>query len=841
MAYAYVKTIYAGTNVITLPFSYLSTDDVYLWVNDVLRPQSEITWTSPSIVTITTAGLTAGDVLLIARSTNIASMDVVYSNDTQLTKVNLNNANTQLLYLNQETRDFTILANSVISEEVEAQVAIAEAAASNAADSAAAALVSETNAAASAESISMPSIFEYIKTVDGSGSGLDADTLDGYHLTDIDTYLATFFTPLSHVSTTTAHSSTSANAASRIVQRDSSGNFSAGIIDSKIRMAETTPKYVEGGNYPFVASKRGSMISVISNDLDEYQGNCLYYLPEDPDNTLSVSGGVTESSAKNAFKVGDTYTTLTNSSGDVVITLLASIASDTDVSSIRGYIQNHKYIEGTIKYEVLTALDAWVTVLNTAVDLENYEYVFTPAFTSAGVTYPSDFPLKGVRVTFSGLVTATSYLRQIGVHRGSGRYSKSWVDKGGDSVYGDINFISGTCTVQDNPVWHSGNDGPGSGLDADTLDGYHLTDIDVYLATFFAPLSHVSSTSVHSATSSNTASRIVMRDASGNFSAGTVTGNLTGTASQATKLVTPRSINVSGGVTGVAQNFDGTGNITIPTTITAADALTAIKTVDGVGSGLDADTLDGYHIADVTTYLATSYAPLSHVSSTTAHSATSANTASRIVSRDASGNFAAGVITANLIGTATSATYAAQLINTRTFNVSGDVVGSAQNFNGTGNVTIPTTLAKKPTGTNSFKRRGNIGGSDNVTISTADGTSTLNFSTSVYSKGSGSTASTFTAPVAGLYHFNACIRYTATTDAASFIAVNLYAAGYSQYYVNNVSNGTVSGDIHSINISEDVYLTASQTIQLIALKGGGGSVLMDLGASTWSGHLIIED
>lgn len=62
---------------------------------------------------------------------------------------------------------------------------------------------------------------------------------------------------------------------------------------------------------------------------------------------------------------------------------------------------------------------------------------------------------------------------------------------------------------------------------------------------------------------------------------------------------------------------------------TAADILTKIKTVDGAGSGLDADLLDGMN-------------------------ALSTNTASSIVARDASGNFSAGTITATLNGTATT-------------------------------------------------------------------------------------------------------------------------------------------------------------------------------------------
>jgi hypothetical protein len=67
-------------------------------------------------------------------------------------------------------------------------------------------------------------------------------------------------------------------------------------------------------------------------------------------------------------------------------------------------------------------------------------------------------------------------------------------------------------------------------------------------------------TAANAATDANTASTIVKRDASGNFTAGTITaaltGDVTGNASTATALATARTI---GGV-----SFDGTANITLP-------------------------------------------------------------------------------------------------------------------------------------------------------------------------------------------------------------------------------------------------------------------------------------
>jgi len=152
------------------------------------------------------------------------------------------------------------------------------------------------------------------------------------------------------------------------------------------------------------------------------------------------------------------------------------------------------------------------------------------------------------------------------------------------------------------------------------------------------------------ATNANTAGTIVARDGSGNFSAGTITanltGNVTGNASTASAWATGRTLSLTGDVTGTSASFTGSGNISIATTIaansvalgtdttgnyvaslvagtgisvgaaaeggtptvtntgvtsvnsltgaiTASQLLTAIKTVDGAGSGLDADTVDG--------------------------------------------------------------------------------------------------------------------------------------------------------------------------------------------------------------------------------------------------------
>lgn len=109
--------------------------------------------------------------------------------------------------------------------------------------------------------------------------------------------------------------------------------------------------------------------------------------------------------------------------------------------------------------------------------------------------------------------------------------------------------------------------------------------------------------SATTATNTNTASAIVARDASGNFSAGTITATLSGSATQVSNSLTLAT--------------SGTG-------------LSGSATFNG---------------SSAQTFTVTS-------------NATNVNTASTIVARDASGNFSAGTITATLSGNASTATTA---------------------------------------------------------------------------------------------------------------------------------------------------------------------------------------
>lgn len=134
-----------------------------------------------------------------------------------------------------------------------------------------------------------------------------------------------------------------------------------------------------------------------------------------------------------------------------------------------------------------------------------------------------------------------------------------------------------------------GRPGGGSG-DIDAIGGAYYTNL------------------VDTATDQNTASMIVKRDASGNFTAGTITAALSGNASTASALETARTIALTGDVTG-SVSFDGSGNVSIATTIAAgnaatADALSTARDITLAGDVTGTVSFDGSEDVTITTTVA---------------------------------------------------------------------------------------------------------------------------------------------------------------------------------------------------------------------------------------------
>ena len=155
------------------------------------------------------------------------------------------------------------------------------------------------------------------------------------------------------------------------------------------------------------------------------------------------------------------------------------------------------------------------------------------------------------------------------------------------------------------------------------------------------------------ADTANTANKVVVRDGSGNFSAGTITAALSGNATTATTATTANATAAA---------------------LTAGSFLTSGGTFDG------------------------------STARTFAVDATSANTVSKVVARDASGNFSAGTITAALTG-----------------NVTGNVSGSSGSCTGnSATATTATTATNQSGGTVSATTGSFSGLVTGATATTAD-------------------------------------------------------------------------------------------------------------------------
>jgi len=151
-------------------------------------------------------------------------------------------------------------------------------------------------------------------------------------------------------------------------------------------------------------------------------------------------------------------------------------------------------------------------------------------------------------------------------------------------------------------------------------------------------------------------------------------------------------------------NFTNLNNDKLETTsYTASDVLTKIKTVDGSGSGLDADLLDGLNPS-------------------------SSNTASTIVSRDSSGNFSAGTITASFTGDITG-DVTGDLVGNVTGDVTGNVTGSSGSCTGNSltanSLTTPRDIGVTLSGDVAGTATASFDGSANVTV-TVSTTATIN-------------------------------------------------------------------------------------------------------------------
>jgi hypothetical protein len=188
------------------------------------------------------------------------------------------------------------------------------------------------------------------------------------------------------------------------------------------------------------------------------------------------------------------------------------------------------------------------------------------------------------------------------------------------------------------------------------------------------------------ADTANTANKVVVRDGSGNFAAGTITASLSGNATTATTATTANATAAA---------------------LTAGSFLTSGGTFNG------------------------------STARTFAVDATDANTASKVVARDASGNFSAGTITAALTG-----------------NVTGNVSGSSGSCTGNAATATTATTATNQSGGTVSATTGSFSGLvTGATATTAD-INSANDTGSFSCRGNASFPASMSFHRAGVYAIN---------------------------------------------------------------------------------------
>jgi len=438
--------------------------------------------------------------------------------------------------------------------------------------------------------------------------------------------------------------------------------------------------------------------------------------------------------------------------------------------------------------------------------------------TTGAVTYPIIHGNSGQVLTTTGSGTLTWSTASVPA-------DASTSSKGMIQLTGDLGGTASSPTV--NSI---------GGVSSSTIANFD-TRINTVSSSVTSNTSSITSlnTSVNAATNTNTVSTIVKRDASGNFSAGTITAALLGNATTATTagnitatsnstLVSISTLSTVGTITSgtisvttdiktagklVAGNITypnthgnsgqvlsttGSGTLTWTTTSAPSDASTSVKgivqltgdlggtasspTVNSIG-GVSSSTIANFdtRITSVSNSVSSNTSSITSLN-TSVNAATNTNTVSTIVKRDASGNFSAGTITATLSG-----------------NVTGNLTGNAST------ATTATTA-------------GNITATSNSTLVTISALSAVGTITS------------------GTISLTTDIKTTGKLVAGNVTYPNTH--GNANQVLSTTGSGTLSWTtVSTVNIFSDEFTIATANQTVFNVANGGALTNAPLSSKVW--------
>ena len=369
-------------------------------------------------------------------------------------------------------------------------------------------LQSALNAKLASSSYTASDVLTKIKTVDGSGSGLDADTVDGIQASSF------------------LRSDTSDTAYGNITFTDNSKAIFGSGSDLQI--------YHDGNSW---IKDTGSGNLVLDTN-----GNGMFFKHGDETLFEAYADGAVNLRHNNAQK-------------------LATISTGIDVT-------------GTATMDGLT-VDGNARVSNIGVGgapnahgiyvyhTDNFEAALFQTNLGGSLARFTD-TTASIEIGVQGgkPVIRTSSAARLTVDGANVQINSGALQMGSTTVIDSSRNLTNIGTLNGGTAWRSNNDGSGSGLDADTLDGQHASAFQA----------------------SGTYNTIIGTDSDINTSGSTIIDNI---------YVTDGVITSMGTRTLTLGDLGYTGETNATADQTASEILTAIKTVDGSGSGLDADTVDG--------------------------------------------------------------------------------------------------------------------------------------------------------------------------------------------------------------------------------------------------------
>lgn len=418
------------------------------------------------------------------------------------------------------------------------------------------------------------------------------------------TYLTSGGTYDGSAARTFAVDATDANTASKVVARDSSGNFSAGTITATLSGAATsagTATNIAGGAANQIPYQTGAATTsfvvapTVAGTYLNWNGSSFAYTAISLPNNATFNNGGAGDASGTTFNGSAARTISYNTvgasplAGSSSLTTTGTVTSGTWSASF-GAVSGANLtsltagnLSGTIPSAVLGNSTAYIGTTAVALNrasanqaLTGISSVTLPGATSgtAQIT-PNAVAGTGTVLTLpatTGTLALTSDLPTV--NNATLTMNTSGTGLSGSQTFTANQATGATFTVASNAtnantastiVARDASGNFSAGTITATLSGAATS------ATTAGTITSQANSATITATSANTASQIVLRDASGNFSAGTITATLSGSATSAGTATT------AGGLT-------GTPNITVGTISTTGISATGDITTYRSGS-----------------------------------------------------------------------------------------------------------------------------------------------------------------------------------------------------------------------------------------------------------------